>query len=95
MPPQIVAGLGNVDPVSLNIPTEAEYVAQYCAATGRYTIPNYEFFIAFNFFRMAAIFHGIKGRVVRGSAASAHSAERVQHYPTLVKLAVDAAKACA
>ena len=95
MPPQIVAGLGNVDPVSLNIPTEAEYVAHYCKATGRDTIPNYEFFIAFNFFRMAAIFHGIKGRVVRGSAASAHSAERVQHYPTLVKLAVDAAKACA
>lgn len=95
MPPQIVAGLGDVDPASLNIPTEAEYVEQYCAATGRRSIPNYEFFIAFNFFRMAAIFHGIKGRVVRGSAASAHSAQRVQHYPVLVKLAVDAAKACA
>lgn len=91
MPPQIVAGLGDVDPAALNIPTEAEYVAQYCAATGRSGVPDYDFYIAFNFFRMAAIFHGIKGRVMRGSAASAQSAARVEHYPTLVKLAVDAA----
>lgn len=95
MPPEIVAGLGAVDPVSLNIPTEADYVAQYCAATGRASIPNFTFYIAFNFFRMAAIFHGIKGRVIRGSAASAHSMARVQHYPKLVKLAVDAAEECA
>lgn len=95
MPPEIVAGLGDVDPASFNIPTETDYVAQYCAATGRASIPDYAFYIAFNFFRMAAIFHGIKGRVIRGSAASAHSVARVQHYPKLVKLAVDAAEDCA
>ncbi len=95
MPPQIVAGLGDVDPASLNIPVEADYVTQYCNATGRESIPHYEFYIAFNFFRMAAIFHGIKGRVIRGSAASSQSAVRVQHYPRLVQLALDAAKACA
>lgn len=92
MPPQIVAGLGDVDPTMLNIPDEAAYVAQYCAATGRAGIPDYAFYIAFNLFRMAAIFHGIKGRVIRGSAASAHSAARVQQYPTLVQLALDAAE---
>lgn len=95
MPPQIVAGLGDVDPAALNIPTETEYVAQYCAATGRCSVPNYDFYLAFNFFRMAAIFHGIKGRVVRGSAASVQSAARIEHFPTLVKLAVDAVEACA
>lgn len=95
MPPQIVAGLGDVEPTALNIPSEQDYVAQYCAATGRAGIPDYDFYIAFNFFRMAAIFHGIKGRVIRGSAASAQSAARVEHYPTLVELAVKAAKACA
>lgn len=95
MPPQIVAGLGHVDPAGLNIPDEAAYVAQYCAATGRAGIPDYEFYITFNFFRMAAIFHGIKGRVIRGSAASAQSAARVEHYPTLVRLALDAAEAYA
>ncbi|MCY0094710.1 phosphotransferase [Hoeflea ulvae] len=94
MPPEIVAGLGDVDPASLNIPTEADYVAQYCATTGRASIPDYAFYMAFNFFRMAAIFHGIKGRVIRGSAASPHSVTRVQNYPKLVQLAVDAAKEC-
>lgn len=94
MPPEIVAGLGHVNPASLNIPTEAEYIARYCASTGRTSIPNYPFFVAFNFFRMAAIFHGIKGRVIRGQAASAHSRDRIQHFPKLVRLAVEAAEEC-
>ncbi|MBB95481.1 MAG: phosphotransferase family protein [Rhodobacteraceae bacterium] len=94
MPPDIVAGIGDVDPVTLSLPTEAEYVAEYCANTGRDDIPNYDFYIAFNFFRLAAIFHGIKGRVARGQAASAHAAERVAAYPRLVDLAVDAMEAC-
>ncbi len=94
MPPDIVAGLGTVDPASLNIPTEADYCALYCANTGRSGIPDYEFYIAFNFFRLAAIFHGIKGRVARGQAASAHAAARAAAYPRLVRLALDAAEAC-
>ncbi len=93
MPPHIVAGFGGIDPAPLNIPSEEDYIATYCAATGRAGIPDYEFYVAFNFFRMAAIFHGIKGRVIRGSAASAHSVARVQHYPDLVRLAVEAARA--
>ncbi|MEW9920275.1 phosphotransferase [Marimonas sp. MJW-29] len=94
MPPEIVAGLGDVDPASLNIPTEEEYIARYCATTGRRGIPDYTFYVAFNFFRMAAIFHGIKGRVIRGQAASPHSVARVKHYPKLVRLAVEAADEC-
>lgn len=94
MPPDIVAGIGDVDPASLSLPTEAEYVAQYCANTGRDSIPNYDFYIAFNFFRLAAIFHGIKGRVARGQAASANAEERVAAYPRLIALALDAMRAC-
>lgn len=94
MPPDIVAGLGGIDPTPLNIPGEADHVAQYCALTGRAGIPDYPAYIAFNFFRMAAIFHGIKGRVIRGSAASAHSMDRVKQFPKLVELAVQAAKEC-
>ncbi|TMV15301.1 phosphotransferase [Arenibacterium halophilum] len=94
MPPDIVAGIGDSDPVSLSLPTEAEYVAEYCANTGRDGIPNYDFYIAFNFFRIAAIFHGIKGRVARGQASSAHAAERAAAYPRLVALAIDAMEAC-
>lgn len=94
MPPDIVAGLGGVDPASLSLPSETEYVAEYCANTKRKNIPNYDYYIAFNLFRMAAIFHGIKGRVTRKQASSAHAAERVAAYPRLVNLALDAMEAC-
>jgi len=93
MPPDIVAGLGHVDPVSLNLPTEAEYTAMYCTNTGRDGIPDYEFYMAFNFFRIAAIFHGIKGRVIRGTAASANAEARAEAFPRLVDLALEAAHA--
>jgi aminoglycoside phosphotransferase (APT) family kinase protein len=56
-------------------PSEADYVATYCRRTGREGIPNLDFYIAFNMFRLAAIFHGIKGRLARGTAASAHARE--------------------
>ena len=86
MPPEIVAGLYGADLAAIGAPTEAEYVAAYCRRTGRAGIPNYEFYMAFNFFRLAAIFHGIKGRVVRGTAASSHARDRAQHFPTLARI---------
>ena len=94
MPPDIVAGLGDADVASLNIPTQAEYVAAYCARTGRTEIPNWDFYIAFNFFRLAAIFHGIKGRVIRGTAASAHAKDRAASFPRLTRLAREAMERC-
>jgi aminoglycoside phosphotransferase (APT) family kinase protein len=94
MPPDIVAGLAGADLAALNIPAEADYVAAYCQRTGRADIPNWGFYIAFNYFRLAAIFHGIKGRVIRGSAASAHARERAQSFPILAALARRAMDAC-
>jgi aminoglycoside phosphotransferase (APT) family kinase protein len=87
MPPDIVAGLKGADLAALNIPTEAEYVAAYCARSGRAEIPGYEFAIAFNLFRLAAIFHGIKGRLMRGTAASAHAANRAEAFPRIARMA--------
>lgn len=87
MPPHIVAGLAGADLVALNIPSEQEYVRAYCQRVGRASIPGYDFYMAFNFFRMAAIFHGIKGRVMRGTAASAQARERAQYVPALAELA--------
>jgi aminoglycoside phosphotransferase (APT) family kinase protein len=86
-PPHIVAGLGGADIEELGIPTEEEYLAAYCARTGRDAMPAYDFYVAFNFFRLAAIFHGIKGRVIRGTAASAQANERVAVLPELTALA--------
>jgi aminoglycoside phosphotransferase (APT) family kinase protein len=87
MPPDIVAGLAGADIAALGVPTEEEYAAAYCARTGRAGIPQYDFYVAFNFFRIAAIFHGIKGRMLRGTAASANATERAANFPRLAELA--------
>lgn len=94
MPPNIVAGLAGADLASLNIPSEQDYVAAYCRRTGRSSIPNWDFYIAFNYFRLAAIFHGIMGRVIRGTAASAHARERAEAFPVLATLARQAMQRC-
>ncbi len=94
MPPDIVAGLVGADLAALNIPSESEAVAAYCARTGRASIPAYDFYVAFNFFRMAAIFHGIKGRALRGTASSASARERAEQFPRLARLAREAMEAC-
>jgi aminoglycoside phosphotransferase (APT) family kinase protein len=94
MPPDIVAGLKGANLASLNIPQEAEYVAAYCVRTGRAALPEYEFAIAFNLFRFAAIFHGIKGRFLRGTAASAHAGERAEAFPRIARMARESMEAC-
>ncbi|MFM5930517.1 MAG: phosphotransferase [Novosphingobium sp.] len=95
VPPDIVPGLGGADVDALGIPTEEEYVAAYCLRTGRDGIANYTFYLAFNLFRLAAIFHGIKGRVLRGSAANAQAAQRAESFPRLAQLAREAMEECA
>lgn len=87
MPPQIVAGLAGAELAALNIPSEDDYVAAYCERTDRRGIAAYDFYIAFSFFRVAALFHGIKGRVLRGTATSEHARERARHISTLARLA--------
>ncbi|MGE7963237.1 phosphotransferase [Pseudomonas sp. NPDC089918] len=94
MPPHIVAGLAGADLKTMNIPSQEDYVAAYCERTGRNRIPSWEFYIAFNLFRMAAIFHGIRGRVIKGTAASAHAHERAQSFPLLAELARRAMEKC-
>jgi aminoglycoside phosphotransferase (APT) family kinase protein len=93
--PDIVPGLGGADIAALNIPSEADYVAAYCRRTGREAIPNYPFYLAFNLFRLAAIFHGIKGRVLRGTAANAQAAARAEALPRLARIAREAMEECA
>ena len=94
MPPDLVPGLDGADLAALNIPSEQEYVAAYCRRTGREGIDNYEFYMAFNLFRLAAIFHGIKGRVLRGTAASAQAEERARSFPLLASMARQSMEHC-
>lgn len=94
MPPDIVAGLAGADLSRLNIPDEQAYVAAYCRRVGISEIPAWEYFIAFNLFRLAAIFHGIKGRVIRGNASSDEARARVAKLPELIALAHDTMMRC-
>ena len=88
MPPTETAGLTGRDLDALGIPSEQEYVAAYCARTGRPAeIPNIDFYVAYNMFRLAAIIHGIRGRVVRGTAASAHAKAMSERVEPLADLA--------
>ncbi len=69
-------GLGGLDLEALGIPTEKEYVAMYCCRTGRSGIDNWDYYIAYNMFRLAAICQGIMGRAMDGTAASQHAFEQ-------------------
>ena len=76
MPPTGTVGLTDVNLSEMNIPTELEYVERYCATVGRNVsdvTANMDFYISYNMFRLAAIVHGIRGRVVRGTASNAHA----------------------
>ena len=69
-------GMMGVDFGALGIPTEQEYVDAYCRRTGRDGIANWDFYMAYNMFRLAGILQGIMGRVKDGTAASAHALEQ-------------------
>jgi aminoglycoside phosphotransferase (APT) family kinase protein len=87
LPPSIMHGLLGEDLESLGLPSEADYVASYVRRAGRDGIPSYAFYIAFNMFRLAAILHGIKGRLLRGTASSAQAVEMAKNVEPLAKLA--------
>jgi aminoglycoside phosphotransferase (APT) family kinase protein len=64
------------DLAELGIPSLASYVDAYAARTGFDPRPNLTFYLAYNFFRLAAIVQGIVGRVRDGTATSEHAAAR-------------------
>ena len=72
--PDEFRGLREVDIKALGIPDEAAYTAAYAQRTGRDALPDWEFYMAYNLFRMAAILQGIMGRVRDGTAANPEAA---------------------
>jgi aminoglycoside phosphotransferase (APT) family kinase protein len=55
----------------MGIPEEADYVLLYCERTGRTDIPQWNFYLAFSLFRVAAILQGVWRRSQDGQASSA------------------------
>jgi aminoglycoside phosphotransferase (APT) family kinase protein len=67
-------GIGGLDHAALGIPLEDDYLRRYCERSGRGTPEklraDWNFYLAYNLFRIAAILQGIAKRVEAGTAAS-------------------------
>ncbi len=77
IPPGTFRGLGGLDLAALGIPLEKEYIHRYCDQTG-FANPDdlqtdWNFYLAYNMFRIAAILQGIAKRVEDGTASSAQA----------------------
>jgi len=77
IPPGLFRGIGGLDLAELGIPDEASYIARYCERTG-FAKPadlkaDWNFYLAYNMFRLAANLQGIAKRVEDGTASSAEA----------------------
>lgn len=77
IPPGAFRGIGGLDLTGLGIPGEDEYIRRYCERTGQATPEelrrDWNFYMAYNLFRLAAILQGIAKRVEAGTASSAQA----------------------
>ena len=91
IPPGAFRGIGGLDVESLGIPTESEYIRRYCERTGLATPEalkaDWNFYMAYNLFRIAAILQGIAKRVEAGTASSAQAVSSAAGAPLLARMA--------
>ena len=77
IPPGLFRGIGGLDHAALGIPSEADYIRRYCERTGFATpdelAQDWNFYLAYNLFRLAAILQGIGKRAEAGTASSAQA----------------------
>lgn len=85
-----MSGLRGKDLDAIGIPSEADYVAQYCEYTGVERIDNLSFYVAFSFFRLAAIVQGVAKRAVDGNASNENAAALGEFVEPLAGLALEA-----
>ena len=71
--PDLFRGLAGVDTGALGLPDEGAYTADYFARIGREVPENWEIYVVFNLFRLAAIVQGIAKRAAEGTAANAEA----------------------
>jgi aminoglycoside phosphotransferase (APT) family kinase protein len=93
IPPGVFRGIGGLDHAALGIPTEAEYVRRYAVRTGRgeaavgALMADWNFYLAYNLFRLGSITQGIARRVVDGIASSSEARATGEATRTLAHLA--------
>jgi aminoglycoside phosphotransferase (APT) family kinase protein len=76
-------GLGGIDREALGLPSERDYVERYCERRGIGGVGNWTFYLAFSFFRFAAICQGVYKRALDGNASNP---ERARSYGEAVPL---------
>jgi aminoglycoside phosphotransferase (APT) family kinase protein len=88
IPPDKFRGMGGLDLAQLGIPSEAEYLNRYLERTRRAAIDPrvWDFYLAYNLFRIAAICQGIAKRVLDGTAASSFAQEAASKTVPLAEL---------
>lgn len=86
---QGLSGLEGLDRADLGIPSEEEYVARYCQRMNIDGMDNWAFYLAFSFFRLAAIVQGVAKRAVDGNASSEQAESMGQWVEPLARKAVD------
>ena len=77
IPATLGRGIAGKDLAALGIPGEEEYIRRYCERTGLKDVDtlraDWNFYMAYNMFRIAAILQGIAQRVEAGTASSAQA----------------------
>lgn len=90
--PEAVGGFGTIDPATLGIPSEQDFVARYCARSGRGEARGLTYMIVFSMFRLAAILAGVYARALQGNAADAGALERGRLFREVARRALDIAE---
>ena len=86
IPPGEFRGIAGLDLESLGIPREEKYIAAYCARCGRDDIADWDFYLAYNLFRIAAILQGVAKRALEGTASSAQAVDTGRRARPLAEL---------
>ena len=84
----ITPGLAGINLEKLGIPSEDDYVSNYCSKMGINSIPNWSFYLAFGFFRLAGIAQGVYKRSIQGNASADNAKELGAAVPILGKIAL-------
>jgi len=85
----VMPGLAAIDREAQGIPTEQAYVAEYCQRMGIAGIDNWPFYMAFSFYRFAAILQGVKKRGLEGNASGEKALQMGELVNPLAKQAVE------
>jgi aminoglycoside phosphotransferase (APT) family kinase protein len=86
IPPGAFRGIAGLDHAALGIPSEADYIRRYVERTGRGSIENWNFYLAYNLFRIAAILQGVYKRATEGLASSNNAMQHGRNARTLAEL---------